>query len=151
MQKSHNVVLNMNTRQVRLNLFGLDLDKIYDEITPLYCGIEIVTMNEKNKHSDKLSEKNEQIIKRIKPKDKKFFLKCIGIRFSEWGLRLFRNGCINAICFPDEETYEKDMKILFDVLKDIGYDLHVISQKDILKKNSPIITTPNENRIKIYL
>ncbi|MCJ7638234.1 MAG: hypothetical protein MUO21_12155 [Nitrososphaeraceae archaeon] len=155
MQKSYNNIFNINTRFVKTDLIDLDLDEIYDKIVPVFGGIELVSINGKNKQSNQLSEKNKRNIdKKSKRKGKyktTFFANCIGIAFPEWHLKLFKNGSMNAICFPDEETFEKGIKVLFDIIKDMGYDPYIVSQKDILKKNSSIIIPSNENRIEIYL
>ena len=130
-------ILNMDARRVHLNLSDLDLEAIYDSITP-ECGvIEVVKMNGKIKHSENISEKNTRyVVMKIKNKqNKQFFHHCIGIYFPTWCLKLFTNGSINAIYFPDEETYENDMSVLFDVLKQQNHAPYVVSQKDILQKN----------------
>ena len=125
----------MNTRQVRLNLSEYDLNKIYNAINPVAGQVEMVKMEEKaDKQCDNMSEKNIRLANGRKTA--RFFVNCIGIYFSTWSLKLFRNGTINAICFPDEATYENDMDLLFDILKSCDYAPYVVSQKDILTKNA---------------
>ncbi len=120
----------MNTRQVRLNLSEWNLDRIYNAINPMTGQVEMVRMDGLTKQCDNMSEKNTRLANGRKTD--RFFVNCIGIYFPTWSLKLFRNGTINAICFPDEH----DMELLFDILKSCDYAPYVVSQRDILTKKA---------------
>ena len=128
-------MLNMNTRIVKTNLSDIDLDELYDKTDVSFGRIEMVETDGKEKHSEKMHERNNHLVERKKKrKNKNFFIACVGFTFPEHGLKLFKNGNINIIAFPNETTFEKNIKILFDLLESLGYKPEITESKDILRK-----------------
>ncbi len=81
-------MLNMNTRIVKTNLSDIDLDELYDKTDVSFGRIEMVETDGKEKHSEKMHERNNHLVERRK--NKNFFITCVGFTFSEHGLKLFK-------------------------------------------------------------
>lgn len=122
----------LHNRTIRTNLRNIDLEEIYDKTEVSFGGIETIRMNEKEeRYSEQLHERNRQGVERRRGRENRiFFINCVGFSFPEHSGKLFANGNIQMVCIPDEATYDKNLKLLFDLLETLGYEPKITEVTD---------------------
>ncbi len=142
---------NLHNRTIRTNLSNIDLEEIYDTTEVSFGGIETIRMNGKEERcSEQLHERNRQGVERRREMEsQKFFINCVGFAFPENSAKLFANGNIQMVCIPDEATYDKNIQIVFDLLKGLGYEPKITEVKDIYLPRYEPKTTEEDNEVDI--
>lgn len=117
---------------VEINLINLDLQKIYDYTKVEYGIIEMVILRTKDiilkKCAENMSCKNKIIMTKEFPLG---FCLYITFYFPGYCVKLADNGMIFEDC-PDEDTFDKDLEKLFEILKKLDCKPAIINKKEIM-------------------
>jgi len=121
--------ITIHNRIIMTNINNIDLNEIYNKTEVSFGKIEIVRIDGKENHSEKMHKRNRQALE--KRKNNKFFFNCVGFSFSKGSAKLFKFGGIHMVNIQNEKTFKKNIRIIFSVLESLGHEPKIIEIKDI--------------------